>query len=139
MSKISVPLLNNAHKKLAKGVAIGAVLCGMATSALAQASHSDTPLLVVRFNQDRVYYQQPLYNAVSRALEAKPSVLFNIVAVIPQTDSESANQQSQAATQARAGTLVGEMVKMGVPQSRLRVSYQKSTFAQAPEVHIFVQ
>ncbi|MBM3617341.1 MAG: hypothetical protein FJX23_02215 [Alphaproteobacteria bacterium] len=131
-------LAMNVTRKLAKTAAVGAILCSMAASAAAQ-SHSDTPLLVVRFNQDRVYYQQPLYNAVSRALEAKPSVLFNIVAVVPQTSSESANQQAQANTQARAGQLVGEMVKMGVPQSRLRVSYQKSTFAQTPEVHIFVQ
>lgn len=124
--------------KLLKSIAVGGVLCTMATSAFAQA-YTDTPLLVVRFNQDRVYYQQPLYNAVSRALEAKPSVLFNIVAVVPQSSSDSFNQQAQANTQARAGTLVGEMVKMGVPQSRLRVSYQKSTFAEVPEVHIFVQ
>lgn len=113
-------------------------MAGFTSTAQAQ-SYTDTPLLVVRFNQDRIYYQQALYNAVSRALEAKPSVLFNIVAVVPESSNDSFNRQSKADTQMRTGTLVGDMVKMGVPQSRLRVSYQKSTTAPSPEVHIFVQ
>lgn len=110
----------------------------LASPAFALNSHTDTPLLVVRFNQERVYYQQPLYNAVASALQAKPDVLFNIVAVVPQTGNSSADERLEKETQVRTGTLVGDMVKMGVPQSRLHVSYQKSP-AASPEVHIFVQ
>ena len=51
--------------------------------ATAPRDHTNTPLMVVRFNQRHVYYQRPLYTAVSRALEVKPSARFTMVSVVP--------------------------------------------------------
>lgn len=106
-------------------------------SAWAQ-SHFDTPLMVVRFNQERIYYQQPLYTAISRAVDAKPGVVFNIITVIPQTGSERDQQKSTVAAQTNTNTVVQDMVKMGVPQNRIRVSYQTG-HVEFSELHLFVE
>lgn len=115
-----------------------AVMFFSAVSPAAAQSHLDTPLMVVRFNQPRLNYQQSLYNVLGRALEAKPDVFFNIIALVPQSADASVTQKLQAQTQANAGTIVGDMVRMGIPQNRLRVSYQRAGI-EYPEVHIFVQ
>lgn len=102
-------------------------------------SHLDTPLLVLRFNQERIYYQQPLYTAISRAVQAKPGVMFNIITLIPQTGDARDNQQSTVAAQTNTNMVVGDMVKMGVPQNRIRVSYQNGSNLDSSEMHLFVQ
>lgn len=102
-------------------------------------SHLDTPLLVLRFNQERIYYQQPLYTAISRAVQAKPGVMFNIITLIPQTGDARDNQQSTVAAQTNTNMVVRDMVKMGVPQNRIRVSYQNGSNLDSSEMHLFVQ
>lgn len=121
------------------------MVCAVAVSvaplpaAWAQASHLDTPLMVVRFNQDRIYYQQPLYNAIARALEAKPGVTFNIITLIPQTGNAKQDKKSTVDAQTSTNALVGDMVKMGVPQNRIRVSYQNGNNIESSELHLFVE
>lgn len=126
--------------KLKRGACIMAALIALvagAADALA-ASHLDTPLLVVRFNQPRVYYQQPLYNVVAKALQAKPAVVFNIVSVIPVTGNAEQDEKLNAVSQNNTGELVQTMLQMGVPQERVRVSYQQGG-VETNEIHIFVQ
>lgn len=124
-------------RKMILGVVSAAILAGAAHAQTA--SYVDTPLMVVRFNQDRVYYQQPLYNAVSRALEAKPSVMFNIISLVPDAGHARANEKLSADAHRSTGRFVADMVKMGVPQSRIRVSYQPGPGITANEVHLFVE
>lgn len=123
--------------KLLSLLAVTAALLAPATPTLAQ-SYQDTPLMVVRFNQPRLNYQQSLYNVLTRALETKPDVFFNVIALVPQVGNPSVDQKLQADAQGKAGGLVGEMVRMGIPQNRLRVTYQKAG-VEYPEVHVFVQ
>lgn len=112
----------------------------MATSAQAQtASYMDTPLMVVRFNQDRIYYQQPLYNAVANALQAKPSVMFSIISLVPQTGDKYADEKLDADARRSTALFVNDMRKMGVPESRIRVDYQQAPNVTSNEVHLFVE
>lgn len=111
----------------------------MAQAAFAQSSHLDTPLMIVRFNQDRVYYEKPLYNAVSQALQAKPGVMFNLVSVVPLTSSDSYNQKQDAVSKQNTAAFVGSMVKMGVPQNRIRVQYQQAPEVEANEIQLYVE
>lgn len=108
-------------------------------AAFAQSSHLDTPLMIVRFNQDRVYYEKPLYNAVSQALEAKPGVMFNLVSVVPLTSSASYNQKQDAVSKRNMGAFVGSMVNMGVPENRIRVQYQQAPEVEANEIQLYVE
>lgn len=117
-----------------------AALCALATAAHAQgASHYDTPLMVVRFNQERVYYQQPLYGALSRALQAKPGVVFNIISLVPETGNKRADKKLMEDARKTTGVFVSDMMKMGIPESRIRVSYQGDRGVEANEVHMFVE
>ena len=139
-SKSNEDAMKQACKHLLR-VAVCAVMVSAASvpAVWAQASHLDTPLMVVRFNQDRVYYQQPLYNAVARALEAKPGVMFNIITLIPQTGNERLDKKATVEAQTNTNTLVADMVKMGVPQNRMRVSYQNGSNIESGELHLFVE
>lgn len=112
----------------------------IAASAQAQtASHVDTPLMVVRFNQERIYYQQPLFSAVSRALEAKPDVKFNVVSLVPETGKKRADKKLAAEARLTTEAFIGDMIRMGIPQSRIHVSYQPGPYVKANEVHLFVE
>jgi hypothetical protein len=117
-----------------------AALCALATAAHAQgASHYDTPLMVVRFNQERVYYQQPLYGALSRALQAKQGVVFNIISLVPETGNKRADKKLMEDARKTTGVFVSDMMKMGIPENRIRVSYQGDRGVEANEVHMFVE
>lgn len=122
-----------------KMIAVGGLLAVTIASAAFAQSHLTTPLLTVRFNQDRVYYQQPLYNAVSRALEAKPSAKFKIVSLIPKTGDEKLNKRLTVEAQQRTNMFAQDMVKMGIPQSRFAVQYQPNNQVADPELHLFVE
>lgn len=118
----------------------GAVMAmAMAASAQAQVSHYDTPLMVVRFNQPNLYYQQQLYNVVSRALQAKPDVMFNIVSLVPETQDAALNQRIGTDARNSTGGFIANLVQMGVPQNRIRVSYQPGYNIESNEVHLFVE
>jgi hypothetical protein len=119
------------------GLAVAVMVAG--TAQAQTASYVDTPLMVVRFNQSRVYYQQPLFNAVSRALEAKPDVIFNVITVVPQTGSSHTNEKFAAEARRDTSVFVTDMVKMGIPQSRIHVSYQNAPNVESNEVHLFVE
>jgi hypothetical protein len=95
------------------------------------ADHTTTPLMVIRFNQPRIYFQRPLYNAVSRALQAKPSVMFNLINYMPKTDDAKAQQDLQA--------VLNTLNEMGVPRSRIAVSNEADPSLRFSEVHVYVR
>ncbi len=108
-------------------------------SAYAQASHVDTPLMVVRFNQARVYYQKPLFSAVKQAFKAKPSVHFNVISLVPVGRDKAAGARLGRKARTNTSNIVQAMVNMGVPQSRINVQYRQQNAIRADEVHIFVE
>lgn len=127
------------HRRIIRFMSLfAAILVFMAPISASAQTFQDTPLMVVRFNQPRLNYQQSLYNTLTRALQAKPDVFFNVIALVPQGGNASLDQKLQADAQGKTGALVGDMVRMGIPQNRLRVTYQKAG-VEFPEVHIFVQ
>ena len=126
-------------RALKKPVLTALCLMTLWSQAAVAQSHLDTPLMVVRFNQARVYYQQPLFNAVSKAVEAKQAVVFTVVAVAPQTGNAQTDGQLSAQTRQYTGAVVADMVKMGIPQKRIRVQHQTNPGVASPEVHLFVE
>ena len=74
-----------------------------APSRVAQASSQGLgtarrPLVTIRFDRPNPAYEQPLYTAVSRALERRPSATFELVGVA----ANSGRQGATAMTRARA-------------------------------------
>ena len=97
------------------------------------------PLVVIRFDRPDVPYQQALYNAVSRALEARPSAAFDLVAVA--ATNSNAGQNALNANRARrsAETVMRSLVEMGLPQSRVVLSNNASSAVRDNEVHLYIR
>ncbi len=109
-----------------------------AYSALAEVPGAK-PLVVLRFNQERVYYEQPLFQAIAKAVAIKPEVMFDVVSLSPATGNAGTDSAWQSTASAHTQTVVASMQQMGVPMSRMNITGQKQTGLTADEVHIFVR
>jgi hypothetical protein len=113
------------------------------TNAYAAAAPTSTrdrrPLVTIRFDRPDVPYEQALYTAISRALERRPTAVFDLVAVSPSMGS--AAQVSINADQAKrnAEGVMRALSKMGLPADRLALSSATSGTVRDSEVQIFVR
>lgn len=98
----------------------------------ASADHYSTPLMVVRFNQRKVYFERQLYEAVSRAVEAKPSVRFLLVSHVPQYGSSDTAERN-------FNKVYRTLTDMGVPASRISSERFADGAITESEVHVFVR
>lgn len=97
-----------------------------------------TPFVIIRFDRPDVDYGQPLYQAMSQALEKNPMGNFEVVAVSPQGNGA---KQTLAGTSARskAEDVMRTMSEMGVPADRMQLTTANSPDAISPEVHMFLR
>jgi hypothetical protein len=110
---------------------------GLMMAAYAQAQGK--PLMVIRFNQQRIYYEQQLYVAVSKAIGAKPTVMFDLVSYVPKTGEEKLDAQWQATARHNTQTILKSMMEMGVPSSRITTRAQPIRGGEYDEIHLFVR
>lgn len=115
---------------------------GTATSG-AGAPADDTserqPLIVIRFDQPDVRYEQAVTEAVSAVLDQRPDASFDLVAVSPSRGG--AAQVALESTKIRGQTeaVMGVLVDMGLPPSRIAMLARTSPSAAANEVHLYVR
>ena len=97
------------------------------------------PLVVIRFDRPNVAYEQPLYQAINRALDRRPSAVFELVAVTPA--SGGAAQAAVGANTARrhAEQVMRSLGNMGLPVDRVHLSATNSLDATSSEVHVYVR
>lgn len=97
------------------------------------------PLVVIRFDRPNVPYQEPLFTAVSEALNRRPGAVFDVVSIVPQRGTPA--QVALNANQARrnAEQVVQNLTQMGLPSDRLSLSSTSSGTAANNEVHIYVR
>ena len=97
------------------------------------------PLMIIRFNQRKVYFEQQMYNAVARAVSAKPSVVFDIISYIPQSRDHEKNMRVMTKASKHLKSITDSLVKMGVPATRFSVSTKLTPGISYDEIHIFVR
>ncbi|MFC1674085.1 hypothetical protein ACFL12_08135 [Pseudomonadota bacterium] len=97
------------------------------------------PLVVIRFDRDKVPYQQALYNAVSRVLERRPGAAFDLVAVAPSSGGPARVSLNASKSRRHAEEVLRSLTEMGLPPARVAVSAKSSTSAQANEVHLYLR
>ncbi len=114
------------------GVGAAAVFALSAIGAMAQS----TPFMKIRFNQPRMYYEQPLYNAVARAVSLKPDVMFDLVSVAPRTGDSSLDREWQERSRTNTQEVVRTLNALGVPSSRLTVSQTQQDGLRYDEVWV---
>jgi hypothetical protein len=108
-------------------------------SSAAPASTDGQPLVVIRFDQPNVDYEQPLYTAVSRALERKPSATFTIQAVAPNAGSAADVAVNTNASRQNAENVLRSLTNMGLPADRVSLSATMSPDISSNEVRVFVR
>jgi len=101
-------------------------------------STSEKPLIVIRFNQRHVMYERSLYNTISRALQVKPSAVFDVVSVAPQAKDKASQQRNNAIATQNTRKVLATLHEMGLPESRISLS-DASDQLDATEVRIFVR
>jgi len=97
------------------------------------------PLMIVRFNQRKVYYERPLYNAVVKAMNAKPDVVFDVISYVPQTQNPEQNQRHIALSTTHMRALADSFMQMGVGANRINMSTQINPALRFDEIHIFIR
>ena len=104
-----------------------------------QLSSAGSPLVVIRFDQPNVDYQQILYAALNQALQSKPNAGFEVVAVSPTRGTAASVQIAQTAAKRHAQDVMRSMTDMGVPATRLGVASATDPGASDSEVRVFVR
>jgi hypothetical protein len=97
------------------------------------------PLVVIRFNQPNVYYAQQLHGAISKAVETKSAVLFEVVSYAPVTGIGENDTKWQGIAGRHTKAVVAAMMEMGVPAERISVRGEAHNGIQYDETHLFVR
>ena len=97
------------------------------------------PLVVIRFDRPVVEYEQPLFTAVSEALDRRPSAIFELVAVAPETGTPAQVALSASRARRNAEKVLRTLSAMGLPADRIGLSATSSTDARSAEVHVYVR
>jgi hypothetical protein len=97
------------------------------------------PLVVIKFDRANVAYQQPLYTAVSQALDRRPDASFEIVAVSPNRGNVGQAALASGAARRNAESVYRSLTDMGLPPARVSLSATSSGAADNNEVHVFVR
>lgn len=100
----------------------------------AAATGAARPFVVIRFDRSTVDYEQPLFRAMSEAVERRPDASFEVVAVTP----AGRGGHSGAGARRNAERVLRSLQDMGLPADRLRMTARTSDAAHADEVHIYV-
>ncbi len=91
------------------------------------------PLMTIRFDREKVAYEQLLYRAVKAALDKRPNTDFELVAVAP----AKAGNTAEAVKKAEA--VRETLLSMGLPEDRVFVSKTTSAAAKTAEVQLFLK
>jgi len=103
------------------------------------ASGPDKPLMIIRFNDGLIEYENKLKMATKMAMTKKPSVFFDVVAVSPETESSRVNDQLAKDVQFIAGKVAEQMKQSGVSEEMIRTSFKQNKLIKNNEIQIFVQ
>ncbi len=108
------------------------------------ASASEVPtigqlLVLIRYNQPNVDYEQQLSEAVGTAMGHHPNAEFSVVAVSPASGDPADLAKVQAAAQLHADAVKRSLVQMGLSPSRITMAHTQTQTAQMPEVHVYMR
>ena len=97
------------------------------------------PLVVIRFDRNKVPYQQALYHAISRVLERRPAAVFDLVAVAPSSGGTARVALNANKSRRHAEEVLRALIEMGLPPARVAVSAKTLATAKSNEVHVYLR
>jgi hypothetical protein len=90
-------------------------------------------LVTIRFDRPDVAYQQELYGALTEALQRRPDLALDVVAVSPPGQPGA----SAAAAKRNVENVVDTLAQMGLPPDRIRLSARTLADATGNEIRIY--
>ena len=98
-----------------------------------------SPLVVIRFDRASPDYEPDLHRAVTAAVDRKPDVIFDVVAVSPRSGTPA--QQAQAADEARSHgrDVFRTLMTMGLLGEQVTFDHAAVETAEDSEVRVFVR
>lgn len=99
----------------------------------------EKPLMVIRYNQEDIYYQMPLYNTVSKALQVKPDAQFTFVSEIPVTGQPVADSNAEADAHNNWQNVLKTLNDIGLPERQMTTRFEKSNHISSNEILVFVR
>jgi len=97
------------------------------------------PLVKIRFDKADVNYEQPVYLALTEAMEKYPSSRFELVAVHPSQGNAAQVAIESTKSRRNAEKVLRSMTQMGLPMEKLDISYSSSEAVTDNEVHIYIR
>jgi len=97
------------------------------------------PLVVIRFDQPNVPYDEPVRKAAAMALQRKPTAIFDVVASAPAEGAPDAVASAREKSKADAEGVVRSLMSAGVPSNQLTLTLATPQTGEAAEVRIFVR
>lgn len=111
----------------------------MPTGDSAVAPSTGRLLVLIRFNQKNVEYEQQLSNAVNMALQRKPDADFTILAISPSSGEPAEMASMQEAASRNSENVKRSLIQLGLVPSRITMGGSQSQEASYPEVHVYVR
>ncbi len=96
-------------------------------------------LVLIRFNQPNVDYEQQLSQAVNLALQHKNSAEFSVVGVTPAHGDPSELAAYRETINRNAEGVRRALVQLGMPPSRITLGGTEAKDVQSPEVRVYVR
>jgi len=100
---------------------------------------SSRPLLIIRFNQAQVDYDQALYTAARDVINARPDAAFELVAVAPAQGIPAEQALAASAARQNAEGVRQRLTEFGIPPQRVALTEASSSAAQTSEVHLYIR
>jgi hypothetical protein len=97
------------------------------------------PLVVIRFDQPNVRYDEPVRKAAALALRRKPSTIFDVVASAPADSAPDAVASARQKSKAEAEAVIRSLMSAGVPSNQLTLTFATPQSGVGSEVLIFVR
>jgi hypothetical protein len=96
-------------------------------------------LVLIRYNQPNVDYQQQLSQAVGTAIERRPNAEFSVVAVSPSSGDPAALADEEQTAKSNADEVKRSLVQLGLSPSRITMASTQAQTATSPEVHVYIR
>ncbi|MDP9127173.1 MAG: hypothetical protein M3N08_02780 [Pseudomonadota bacterium] len=96
-------------------------------------------LVLIRYNQPVVDYEQQLSQAVGTAMERRPNAQFSVVAVSPSSGDPASLAHSQETAERDAEAVKRSLIQLGLAPSHIIMASTQTQSASTPEVHVYVR
>ena len=118
-----------------------ACVAALATASFTPRAIADDakPLMVIRYNQENVYFGRTLKKAVAYAEQAKAGVIYKVVSLVPSGSKKGTVKVSADQAKKNLGGVTTMMQQLGVDDARIKADTQSSSAVKSQEIRIFVE